>query len=547
MRGQRQVLAATPAFDRHTPEDEIAEFVDRVRATPERKHALVPLLREAHPLYQGRGTQECIRLRGYLLAAFEATGLPREALIFALEDLYNTRSPYLIAGAAMAIRGLETPHPEITPYLLEAVVNIRQKDDAVCFDSYKPVWPVPQATSGLREVFKTLRWMGAYAAAALPKLAEYAQESAGFHREVRKLIAEAVVVIESDHREVDFSCCDPSPKLAGRTTHPRRTRARRIPLEGLVFEDQDGVEIRAEAFFRGKPTVVSFFYTRCTSINKCSLTVGNTGILAKRIEQMGLAGKVNVALITYDPAYDLPARIRVYAENRRCEFSDSFKALRSTPDAFERLKDDFGLEVGYSASIVNQHRVETYVLDHRGRTRHTLSRIQWSVDEITDQVAALARAVDGSRVRRIAKGALESTGATLFALLIAAFPKCPLCWAAYTSAFGIAGLTQIPYTPWLVPVFAAGLGINLWVLLRSRERRHGLLPFWLSLLGTVTLLIGGYWLQSKAGSVGGILLILTGSLMNSLPQSWHRRLQGWRKGLRGRLLAKRKMGAEARA
>ncbi|HKX85118.1 MAG TPA: hypothetical protein VJL37_00490, partial [Flavobacterium sp.] len=93
-------------FDQHSSEENIAAFVDEVRANPELRNELCSLLREGHALYKGRGTQECIRLRGYILAAFEVTGLPPAALIFALEDLYNTRSAYLIAGAAKAIRGM---------------------------------------------------------------------------------------------------------------------------------------------------------------------------------------------------------------------------------------------------------------------------------------------------------------------------------------------------------------------------------------------------------------------------------------------------------
>ena len=198
--------------------------------------------------------------------------------------------------------------------------------------------------------------MGAYAASALPRLKAYTQESGGFHRETRKLIEAAIIAIESDSREVNLSCCGPPPKLAGRTAHRKWDQARKPRLEGLILEDQDGAKIPSESFFLGRPTVVSFFYTRCASINKCSLTVATQGVLVKRLKEMGLEDKVNVALITYDPAYDLPARIRVYAENRRCEFSDYFKAFRVSPDEFDLLKDYFDLEVGYSASIVNQHR-----------------------------------------------------------------------------------------------------------------------------------------------------------------------------------------------
>ena len=212
---KRENNKAGTTFDQNSSEEDIAAFVDEVRASPELRNALLPLLREGHALYKGRGTQECIRLRGYILAAFEVTGLPSAALIFALEDLYNTRSAYLIAGAARAIRGMTQPHPEVVPYLLEAVVNIRNMDDAVTFETYKPVWPVANFTTGLCEVFKTFAWLGTYAQKAIPQLKKYAEDS-GFQYQVLGEIKRAIEAIEGDPREVDFSCCGPSPKLAGR-------------------------------------------------------------------------------------------------------------------------------------------------------------------------------------------------------------------------------------------------------------------------------------------------------------------------------------------
>jgi protein SCO1/2 len=528
------------AFDQQSSEENIAAFVDEVRANPERRNELLPLLREGHILYKGRGTQECIRLRGYILAAFEVTGLPPAALIFALEDLYNTRSAYLIGGAAKAIRGMVQPHPEVVPYLLEAVVNIRNMDDAITFDTYKPAWPVTNFTTGLCEVFKTFAWLGAYAQEAIPQLKKYAEDS-DFQHEVIAEIKRAIEAIEADPREVDFSCCGPSPKLAGRKeTAPGSSKMNPL-LKAILMEDQNGVKVPFSSFFQGKPTVVSFFYTRCMAINKCSLTVGNTGRLAKALRETNLHDKVNVALITYDPVYDLPERMRVYAETRRCEFTDSFKAFRVSPEDYELLKEHFNLEVGYSTSIVNQHQVETYLLDYKARIRHTLIRIQWSEDEMKDKITRLIKEVPASKGGQIAKAVSENIRTIVFPLLIAIFPKCPVCWAAYMSAFGIASLKNIPYSPWLVPLFVLGIGVNLWILYRARNKQNGLTPFWVSGLGAALLLIGGLWLDLKTGLYAGILLILLGSILNSLPFTWFQRIQGWGDILLERVIMKKKL------
>ncbi len=538
---KRKNNKAFTTFDQHSSEENIAAFVDEVRANPELRNELLPLLREGHALYKGRGTQECIRLRGYILAAFEITGLPPAALIFALEDLYNTRSAYLIAGAAKAIRGMAQPHPEVVPYLLEAVVNIRNMDDAVTFDTYKPTWPVGNFTTGLCEVFKTFAWLGAYAQEAIPQLKKYT-EGSGFQHEVLAEIKRAIEAIESDPREVDFSCCGPSPKLAGRKeTVPGSGKINPL-LQNIVLEDQNGAKVPFASFFQGKPTVVSFFYTRCIAINKCSLTVGNTGRLAKTLCELNLQDKVNIALITYDPIYDLPKRIKVYAETRRCEFSDSFKAFRVSPEDYELLKEHFSLEVGYSTSIVNQHQVETYLLDYKGRIRNTLIRIQWSEDEIKDKITRLIKETPNNKGSQIAKAVSENLRTFIFPLLIAVFPKCPVCWAAYMSAFGIASIKDIPYSPWLVPLFALGIGVNLWSLYRVRNKRNGLTPFQISSLGVVSLLVFGLWLELQTGMYVGILLIFLGSILNSLPFSRFQRLRGWVESLFERIITKKKLG-----
>jgi protein SCO1/2 len=527
-------------FDQHSSEESIASFVDEVRANPELRNELLPLLREGHALYKGRGTQECIRLRGYILAAFEVTGLPPAALIFAMEDLYNTRSAYLIAGAAQAIRGMAQPHPEVVPYLLEAVVNIRNMDDAVTFDTYKPAWPVTNFTTGLSEVFKTFAWLGAYAREAIPQLKKYA-EGSDFQNKVLMEINRAIETIENDPREVDLSCCGPSPKLTGRKeTVPGKGRMNPL-LKNIVLEDQNGVMIPFSSFFQGKPTVVSFFYTRCIAINKCSLTVGNTGRLAKALREINLQDKVNVALITYDPVYDLPGRIRVYAETRRCEFSDSFKAFRVSPEDYELLKEHFCLEVGYSTSIVNQHQVETYLLDYKGRIRNALLRIQWSEDEIKNKITGLINEIPTSKGSQIAKAVSENLRTIVFPLLIAIFPKCPVCWATYMSVFGIVGMKDIPYSPWLIPLFALGIGVNLWLLYWVRNKRNGLAPFWVSVFGAALLLICGQWLNLRLGIYAGILFILLGSILNSLPHWWFQRLRGWVESLLERVIAKKKL------
>lgn len=100
-------------------------------------------------------------------------------------------------------------------------------------------------------------------------------------------------------------------------------------------------------------------------------------------------------------------------------------------------------------------------------------------------------------------------------LLVAFFPKCPMCWAAYSGALGIASIVQIPYMGFLFPVLVALLGLHLWLLFKQAARvGHG--PFLISVGGAVTLLLVRYWFPHASWALkSGILLMLLGSIWNS--------------------------------
>src|SRR5687768_4482770 len=112
-------------LNKDTPEDRIAELVDSIKASPDQRDMLVELLPEQHPIYLGRGTNQTIRMRGYILAAFEQVGLPEQAVPYVLDELQNGRDAYLVAAAAKALRGMQNPPSELIPFLFKAVNNIR--------------------------------------------------------------------------------------------------------------------------------------------------------------------------------------------------------------------------------------------------------------------------------------------------------------------------------------------------------------------------------------------------------------------------------------
>ncbi|WP_293308354.1 hypothetical protein [Pedobacter sp. UBA5917] len=115
-----------------------------------------------------------------------------------------------------------------------------------------------------------------------------------------------------------------------------------------------------------------------------------------------------------------------------------------------------------------------------------------------------------------AKTALQSFFSTLLSVLIAFFPKCPMCWAAYMSMFGSLSIARLPYMGWLLPVLFVLLGVHMLLLLR-RAQRVGYLPFFASLLGALSLITARVFFPAEQGLLMvGMAFIIGGSLLNSL-------------------------------
>jgi protein SCO1/2 len=381
-------MAAVRAFDGTTPIDDIVAHVDRLRTLPGSGDALVDLLAEQASAYAGRSTAEAERLRGYLLASFAQVGLPACALPFVIEELESGVNASTVAAAARALRGASGIPDGIVARLLDAIERIRQSDDVVWFDDGAARGGAPH--TALTELFRTLAWLGARARSALPALeAMSARNPPVFSAAVLAEIRTTVRAISRPEQPVEHACCaahsaaTPSAPLGESNIKASNIEASNI--EDLELQDQDGAVFSFGAFFRGRSSVLTFFYTRCMNPNKCSLTITKLARLQQLIAQAGLGGQINVAALSYDPAFDLPRRLHAYGAARGMVFNERTRLMRTT-GPFEPLRRRFDLGVGYGSTTVNQHRIELIVLDQSMRPSAGFARVQWHE---TDVLSAL--------------------------------------------------------------------------------------------------------------------------------------------------------------
>ena len=243
---------SSPPPEVRTEEDLVA-WVEASRGAEGRVDHLLSLLRESHPVYDGRGTAAVVRMRGWLLVALgeeELAGeaLTDEALPFLVEELESGHDAYLTAAAAAALRRC-APRQEWVAPLLAALLYIRYRDDSVTLQTYGGYGVPGERTTAVFEVLKTLEALGPEGREALPRLRELEREVSpatpwfdALKRTLRSL---------AEDPGASKSCCggrlrEPSsPPKNGLRVEPRDLAT---PVD-LELEDQDGVALRIGDFF----------------------------------------------------------------------------------------------------------------------------------------------------------------------------------------------------------------------------------------------------------------------------------------------------------
>ncbi|SNS14621.1 Cytochrome oxidase Cu insertion factor, SCO1/SenC/PrrC family [Geodermatophilus pulveris] len=333
---------------------------------------LLGLLDEASPAHAGRSAAETARLRAEALLSLGASGLPDAALPFVVEELESGSEPLLVAAAARAARGRRPVDPRLTRPLLQALRNLAERDDTVSFGSPRPA-PGTSGTTPLSEILATLRELE-LSSAARDELRDLARREG-------PLFAGAVRTALEDVAGPAGHCCGGGMPATPALDDGRQAAVGPVPRE-VEVEDQDGRRLALADFFGHAPTVVAFFYTRCDNPRKCSLTITSLAELCRDLADR--LGSVQVAAVTYDPGFDIPARLRRYGSDRGLPFGPAVRMFR-TVAGWDLLRAHFGLRVGYTASVVNRHGIELFLLDG-GRVVRIWSRTRWAPADVARQL-----------------------------------------------------------------------------------------------------------------------------------------------------------------
>lgn len=328
----------------------------------------VALLREDAPLYSGRTPSEVAQLRAQQFTRLAEQGVPPDALPFIVAELAHGHKPLPIAAAARAAAAAGPAASAAAPYLLR-LLGSGFHDQQLALDEHG-------LTSVRIEAVRALESFGASAGdEALAALRELAND--------RGLAANELGPVLRDAVEDAVAKIAPAPSCHTAAAPP------------LAFASlwSDAAERKAPALdafpeLAGKPVALTFFYTRCDNDRKCSTNLSRFAQLQSATA--GLAGKVRLVAITYDPEYDTPLQLARFASGRGLHVSDDLRLVRSTPAELAQLAQALGLAVNFADGRPNIHGVELFVLDRKGRVAREYRNVIWDEQSVLADLAKLA-------------------------------------------------------------------------------------------------------------------------------------------------------------
>jgi cytochrome oxidase Cu insertion factor (SCO1/SenC/PrrC family) len=169
---------------------------------------------------------------------------------------------------------------------------------------------------------------------------------------------------------------DYEPPVPGSYTLPVVKAA----ADGLVL-DAHGKPLRLRELTRGRITVLSFIYTRCTAAKACPMA---TGVLMQlhrlSAEDAALAKSMRLVSMSFDPANDTPGRMADYAAlaaNRSTAAPWQFVTAPSQRE-LQPILEVYGQAVDKKTNPLDptgplNHTLRVFLIDQAGNIRNIYS------------------------------------------------------------------------------------------------------------------------------------------------------------------------------
>lgn len=157
-----------------------------------------------------------------------------------------------------------------------------------------------------------------------------------------------------------------------------------------ALTDQDERRLTLQDF-GGSAVAVTFIYTRCPLPQYCPLMDRRFAeVQAIAATDPALTGKVRLLSVSFDPAVDRAAVLKVHARRLRADES-LWRFATAEEMVVDRFAARFGVNVIREADNTITHNLRTAVIDPSGRVTAILDNNAWSAEDLARELkAALA-------------------------------------------------------------------------------------------------------------------------------------------------------------
>ena len=159
---------------------------------------------------------------------------------------------------------------------------------------------------------------------------------------------------------------------------------------GVQLDDHRFIDTRGRnvglADLRDKPLVLSLVYTSCP--DTCSVVTRNLARVVQAARQALGETSFSVATVGFDPGFDTPEQMRMYADRQGVAISDWW-FLSGDPVTLERLLDQLGFTYVPSPRGFD-HLAQTTVIDAGGRVYRQIYGDSFAVPSLVEPLKDLA-------------------------------------------------------------------------------------------------------------------------------------------------------------
>jgi protein SCO1/2 len=160
-------------------------------------------------------------------------------------------------------------------------------------------------------------------------------------------------------------------------------------LTDAKLVDQNGTPVSL-ASYRGHRVALTFIYTRCPLPEFCPLMDRHFAAIQKTIASTSALGDVRLLTVTFDPAYDTPAVLEMYAARRGAD-PKIWSFLTGDAAEVSRFGSQLGIYVEHNpqSAIDITHNLRTAVIDPEGRLVKVHTGNSWTPSELVADISAV--------------------------------------------------------------------------------------------------------------------------------------------------------------